>query len=97
VEASDILKQALYPDLDSALEFFTSVAQPYLQIDTESEGRDMLKAERKIQFEYIKFLQQEIIEKLIQNLLQTKSENILLQKKNQSINTRLVTIKSQHE
>jgi hypothetical protein len=64
VEASDILKECLYARPDDALEYFIRITEPFLNVDTDSQSRDVLQIERTISFEYIKFLHQDIIEKL---------------------------------
>ena len=91
IETSNILKECLFTsDLDNerdrSLKLFKSEIGRFLKIKEDS---DVLQTQRLILFEYCKFLQQEILEKLVAGLIDGSSENILQAKKNTALSVKL--------
>lgn len=91
IETSNILKECLFTsDLDNerdrSLKLFKSEIARFLKIKEDS---DVLQTQRLILFEYCKFLQQEILEKLVAGLIDGSSENILQAKKNTALSVKL--------
>ena len=71
--------------IERAIDIIERQTEPFLKIETEHELADVLLAQRQIIFEYVKFLQQDIIEKVIAAMLSQKSSAILLMKKNSGL------------
>ena len=88
IETSDILKDCLFasdPE-NRSLELFKSEIGRFLKMKDNS---DVLQTQRSILFEYCKFLHQEILEKLVAGVIESKSENILQSKKNTALSAKL--------
>ena len=51
-------------------------------MNLENDSSDVLAQQRHFVFEYVKFLQQDLVEKLSGELIDFRTENILLGKKN---------------
>ena len=88
VEASDILKEALF-NQDPQNRSFEMFKTQITRFITVQKDQDVLSTQRQVLFEYCKFLQQDIIEKLIAGVIDGRSDNILQSKKNQSLTLRL--------
>lgn len=76
IETSNILKDCLFASdpQNRSFELFKSELARFMKIKDDA---DIMSVQRLILFEYCRFLQQEVLEKLVAGLIDGASENIL--------------------